>query len=115
MACQHFYSSRARQVLLRKPHIPIQLELVKFLVENEADVGDVGRNGNTPLTVAALSGYKDPSLMMNLLEQGADLNANNSHCSTALNFAAEKGCLETVKELVKHGAQLDVVDAEGLD
>lgn len=114
MACQYFHSNRARQVLLGKPDVPIQLELVKFLVENGADVGEVGRNGNTPLTVAALSGYKDPSLVVYLLEQGADPNANNSHGSSALHFAAEKGCLETVKELVKHGAQLGVVDAEGL-
>ena len=115
MACQYFHSNRARQVLLGKPDVPIQLELVKFLVESGADVREVGRNGNTPLTVAALSGYKDPSLVVYLLEQGADPNANNSHGSTALHFAAEKGCLETVKELVKHGAQLDVVDAEGLN
>lgn len=114
MACQYFHSNRARQVLLGKPDVPIQLDLVKFLVENGADVREVGRNGNTPLTVAALSGYKDPSLVVYLLEQGANPNATNSHGSTALHFAAEKGCLETVKELVKHGAQIDVVDAEGL-
>lgn len=114
MACQYFHSNRAHQVLLGKPDVPIQLELVKFLVKNGADVREVGRNGNTPLTVAALSGYKDPSLVVYLLEQGADPNASNSHGSTALHFSAEKGCLETVKELVKHGAQLDVVDAEGL-
>ena len=114
MACQYFHSNRARQVLLGKPDVPVQLDLVKFLVENGADVRAVGRNGNTPLTVAALSGHKDPSLVLYLLEQGADPNANNSHGSTALHFAAEKGCLETVKELVKYGAQLDVVDAEGL-
>lgn len=114
MACQYFHSNRARQVLLGKPDVPIQLELVKFLVQNGADVREAGRNGNTPLTVAALSGYEDPSLVVYLLEQGADPKANNSHGSTALHFAAEKGCLETVKELVKHGAQLDVVDGEGL-
>ena len=114
MACQYFHSNRAHQVLLGKPDVPIQLELVKFLVENGADVTEAGRNGNTPLAVAALSGYKDPSLVVYLLERGADPNANNSHGSTALHLAAEKGCLETVKELVKHGAHLNVVDAEGL-
>ncbi|KAJ7380329.1 Protein fem-1 B [Desmophyllum pertusum] len=114
MACQHFHSNRARQVLLGKPDIPIQLELVMYLVENGADVREAGWNGNTPLTAAALSGFKDPSLVLYLLDKGADPNAKNAHGSTALHFAAEKGCLETVKGLIRHGAQLEVVDGEGL-
>lgn len=112
MACEHFHSNRARQVLLGKPDVPHQLELVKYLVENGADVKEAGRNGNTPLLAAALSGFKDPSLVAYLLDKGADPNAKNSEGSTTLHFAAAKGCLETVKELVSHGAQLEVVDAE---
>ena len=114
MACQYFNSNRSRQILLGKPDIPIQLELVKYLVENGADVRESGRDGNTPLTAAALSGYKDPSLVNYLIDKGADPNAKNAHGSTALHFAAEKGCLETVKVLIKHGAHLEALDAEGL-
>ena len=114
MACQYFHSNRSRQVLLGKPDVPIQLELVKFLVENGANVKESGRDSNTPLTVAALSGFKDPSLISYLIEKGADPNDKNARGSTALHLTAEKGCLETVKELIKHGAELEAVDAEGL-
>ena len=114
MACQYFHSDRSRHVLLGKPDVPIQLELVKYLVENGADVRDCGRSGDTPLIAAALSGYKDPSLMAFLLEKGADPNVKNTHGSTALHLAAEKGCLETVKVLIQHGAEQEVVDGEGL-
>lgn len=114
MACEHFHSNRARQVLLGKPDVPRQLDLVKYLVENGAEIREANRHGNTPLAAAALSGFKDPSLVAYLLDKGADPNAKNSHGSTALHFATEKGCLETVKELVKYGAQLEVVDTEGL-
>lgn len=114
MACQYFHLNRSRQVLLGKPDVPIQLEIVKFLVENGADVMEFGRDANTPLTAACLSGFKDPSLEVYLLEKGADPNVKNAHGSTALHLAAEKGCLETIKELIKHGAQFEAVDAEGL-
>lgn len=114
MACEHFHSNRARQVLLGKPDAPHQLELVKYLVNNGADVKEAGRHGNTPLMAAALSGFKDPSLVMYLLDKGADPSTKNSHGSTALHFATQKGCLETVKELVKRGARLEAADAEGL-
>ena len=114
MACQYFNSNRSRQVFLGKPDAPIQLDLVKFLVASGADVNEFGRDSNTPLTAACLSGFKDPSLVVYLLEKGADPNVKNAHGSTALHLAAEKGCLETVKELIKHGAQVEEVDAEGL-
>ena len=114
MACEHFHSNRARQVLLGKPDAPHQLELVKYLVGNGADVKEAGPNGNTPLLAAALSGFKEPSLVAYLLDKGADPNAKNSLGSTALHFAAANGCLETVEELVRYGAQLEVVDAEGM-
>lgn len=114
MACQYFHSDRSRHLLLGKPDVPVQLELVKYLVENGADVRQSGRGNNTPLTAAALSGFKDPSLIVYLLEKGADPNVRNVHGSTALHFAAEKGCLETVKVLIKHGAQLEAVNGEGL-
>lgn len=114
MACQYFHLNRSHQILLGKPDVPIQLELVKFLVEHGADITETGRDGNTPLIAACLSGFKDPSLVTYLLEKGADPNVKNVRGTTALHLAAEKGCLETVKELIKHGAHLEVVDKEGL-
>lgn len=114
MACQYFNSNRSRQVLLGKPDIPSQLELVKFLVENGANVTDCGRDGNTPLIAASLSGFKDPSLVVYLLEKGAEPNEKNAHGTTAFHLAAEKGCLQTVKVLIQHGANFDALDVEGL-
>lgn len=114
MACQYFNSNRSRQVLLGKPDIPIQLELVKVLVENGANVTECGRDGNTPLIAASLSGFKDPSLVIYLLENGADPSVKNVHGTTALHLAAEMGCLETVKVLIENGAHVNPVDADGL-
>lgn len=114
VACRYFHLNRARQVLLGKPDVPVQLELVKFLLDNGANVNEAGHLGDTPLTAAALSGFKDPSLVAYLLKKGADPNAKNALGFTALHLAAQKGCLESVKVLIKNGAQLGAGDTEGI-
>lgn len=114
VACRYFHSNRARQVLLGKPDMPLQLDLVKFLLESGANLNEAGHQGDTPLTAAALSGFKDPSLVAYLLEKGADPNARNAHGFTALHLAAHKGCLESVKVLIKNGAQLGAGDTGGI-
>ena len=114
MACQHYDSSRVHNFVLGRPDAPIQLALVRYLIENGADVNVTARCGNTPLIAAAVSGFKDPSLVECLLENGAHPNVQNAQGSTALHAAAERGCLETVRVLTKHGALLQLLDCEGL-
>ena len=49
-----------------------------------------------------------------LLEQGADIGLGNNEGWTALFEAADRGHLETVRLLLKQGAQPKAVDSSGL-
>ena len=51
--------------------------------------------------------------MAALLEQGADIEQGNNEGWTALFEAANKGHVETVRLLLKHGARPMVVDSSG--
>ena len=49
-----------------------------------------------------------------LLLQGADINAHNTHGDAPLHYAAAKGQTEAVKFLVRHGARMSERGAHGM-
>ena len=71
--------------------------------------------GNTPLMVAVLFGEAHGKIIDLLLENGADVNAQNSHGGNALARAAQFGHLSLVKKLLEYGADAHMKDASGRD
>ena len=74
------------------------LNIVKFLVENGADIH---YNNDSPLTEAVNSGHLDT--VKYLVGQGANIRVGNDY---ALSKASSDGNLEMVKYLVQNGADI---------
>lgn len=74
-----------------------------------ADIEATTRKGITPLHLAAEAADRSQALQ-HLLDREANVNARDSKGRTALFFAVERGYLENCKNLVQHGASIDVVD-----
>jgi ankyrin repeat protein len=81
------------------------LELVKFLVENGADVNAKYKDNNTALLLACKKSHFD--IVKYLVENGAAVNANDSRSSTPLILASKNGNFEIVKFLVENGADVN--------
>ena len=58
------------------------LEMVKLLIANGAEVNQKNFRGGTALMAAAVDGI--PSVLRYLLQQGADVNASDKDGTTAL-------------------------------
>ena len=86
--------------------------VVKWLLEEGADVDHPDSAGNTPLLHTALHGDTDVGQL--LLNAGAQPNKINEEGRTPLHVAASRGHLEVVKMLLRWGADYDLDDNEGL-
>ena len=81
-------------------------DVVRYLVEQGADVNAKTDDGDTVLGVAAWEGQTD--VVRYLVEQGADVNAKTDKGGwTALHGAAEYGHLAVVRYLVEQGADVN--------
>jgi len=90
------------------------MEVVKYLVENGANVnavsGDAGRG--TPLIYAAAANKLE--VVKYLLENGADINSTTPYQhETALLWAVAMGHAEVVKLLVEKGADQKITNRDG--
>ncbi|MCP4624633.1 MAG: hypothetical protein GY850_14050 [bacterium] len=86
--------------------------LIKSLVDDGADVNERDKLGETPLHVAAMSGYREIASL--LLENGADLNAGDVRGLTPVHMAAWRGNRDMVDLLLNHGADINARDKDGL-
>ena len=86
-----------------------QLDLVKKLVERDADVN---KTGWTPLHYAATGGHL--RAMAFLIGAGADVNAESPNGTTPLMMAAMYGNDATVKLLLESGAHAETRNDQGL-
>ena len=88
------------------------LNEVKRLVSNGADVNQVDNYCTTPLFYAVSSGYT--KIVKYLVDKGANVNFvaedEDGVSWPLLHEAAEKGNIEIIKYLVKHGAKVDIMD-----
>lgn len=90
---------------------PNRLDVVRYLVENGADINAPTKNGNTPLYIAAGSNHLD--IVKYLASEGADVDARTRFHVTALYIATHKGLTEVVKYLIDQNAEVNPVDIFG--
>jgi hypothetical protein len=87
------------------------LERVKTLVGQGANVNSVNTMKITPLVVAATASRTEVCKF--LADNGADINAKDGHGRTALYFAVEHNNKELVEFLVKKGADVNIATRQG--
>ena len=90
-------------------------EVVRILIDYDpAYVNARSESGSMPLHWA-LRGHnlKDGSVLRLLLENGANVNAQNQDGRTPLHVASFDGVLEVVRLLLEHGADVEVKDKYG--
>lgn len=120
-----------------------QRSLMKFLLDCGAEANARDDHGNTPLDSAAFWGHAQAlEILLNkgastkakrgqypplywaasmgrrrsalkLIVAGADVRTSLPDGRTALHAAAEKGLLDVVRELIRHGAQANATDQTG--
>ena len=88
-----------------------QLEIVKHLLEREANIEAQDQDGVTPLHCASQIG--DLEIVKHLLERGANIEAQDQHGGTPLHWASRNGHLEIVKHLLENRANIEAKDNDG--
>ncbi|KAK0060680.1 ankyrin repeat domain-containing protein 12-like isoform X4 [Biomphalaria pfeifferi] len=99
-----------------KPVLPLavvykQLNIVKLLLERNANVNAVGNDGDTAIHAAVKK--EDLEVLKLLTERHCDLNVLNAHRLTALMIAVEKGFLDIAVFLCEKGADINAVGHKG--
>ncbi|MHC4543355.1 MAG: ankyrin repeat domain-containing protein [Planctomycetota bacterium] len=87
------------------------LEKVRTLISEGADLNAKNKKKATPLYLATQSGNKDVARL--LIEKGANVNVKGGRLWTPLHVAARFGHKDIVKLLIAKGANLNVVGSGG--
>ncbi|KXX82674.1 Serine/threonine-protein phosphatase 6 regulatory ankyrin repeat subunit B [Madurella mycetomatis] len=85
-------------------------KIVELLLEKGADKEAKDNGGRTPLSLAAIKGYKP--IVRLLLEKNADKNARDGEGRTPLYQAAIKGYEPIIKLLLEEGADNEDIDSK---
>ena len=87
------------------------LNLIKYLIENGANINIANKIGQTPLMIAISA--NNIMLSKYLLDRGADINIKNKYGQTPLMLAVESNNPSTVKWLIEKGADVIEKDTQG--
>jgi ankyrin repeat protein/flagellar basal body-associated protein FliL len=88
------------------------IETIKLLLENGANVKAKDVNGNTALAFASREGHSDA--IRYLLDKGAEINLKDNDGTTALMMAAARGQMDAVKLLLDKGADITANNNTGM-
>ena len=89
------------------------LEAVKVMIQNGADVNAVDKYNQTALHEAVQEGEGYVDIMKMLIQNGADVNAVNKWKCTALYYAVCIGYVDIAKVLVQNGADVNTAYENG--
>jgi len=87
--------------------------MVDLLLAHGLDINGPGEDGITPLINTAQSSRTKSSMILHLLEKGADANAQDNEGCTSLMWATLFQDAETLPVLLDHGAKLELKDNKG--
>ncbi|RYP68260.1 hypothetical protein DL771_006762 [Monosporascus sp. 5C6A] len=87
------------------------VEVVKLLLENGADLTITKKDGWTPLHAASVNGHVE--VVKLLLEKGADVTTADNNGNTPLLAASATGRVEVVKLLLENGADATIASNNG--
>ena len=89
--------------------------LLEYLIDEEliSDIDCVTRNRLTPLCIAVWS--SQPRNVFTLLSKKANAHVLSKHGESPLHMAARFGNREIVSEFLRHGCDVTIPDADGLD
>ena len=87
-----------------------QIEVVKFLIKNHADVNACCNEGQSCLLAAVCGGHTDVVCAL----VSADVNLQRDDGAFPLIVASHKGHIDIVKLLVDNGAEIEARDNEGI-
>eukprot|EP00833_Pecoramyces_ruminatium_P013124 jgi/Orpsp1_1/1187156/evm.model.d7180000055804.1 len=87
------------------------MTMVKFLIENGAEIDLDNLEGNTPLHMACKRNQHN--IINYLIDHGSNINIQNHDGDTPLMIACFEKNFETVQYLVEHGADVNIKNNEG--
>ncbi|KAF4436984.1 hypothetical protein FACUT_6021 [Fusarium acutatum] len=87
------------------------VEVVKLLLENEADITVANNEGVTPVIAASFDGHVE--VVKLLLKNKADITVSNNEGVTPVIAASFNGHIEVVKLLLENKADITVADNNG--
>lgn len=87
--------------------------IMHLLLKRGIDIEATGRAGNRALTYACSSNTPNMEMVQLLLEQGANVNAQNIQLMTPLAYLCKQPCAEMVELLLKKGADPKIANKDG--
>ena len=86
------------------------IDIIRLLIENGADVNAKDGDGRTLLMIAAYNDDKNIDIIRLFLDMGLDINAKDKDGETPLMRAAREGNIDIARLLVEKGADIDAKD-----
>ncbi|XP_044762829.1 uncharacterized protein LOC123319871 [Coccinella septempunctata] len=87
-------------------------EIVRFLLDQGADMHLTNDKGSKAIHIAAREGFTD--IIDVFLEKGMDLDVRGAANQSMLHYAASTGRLEVVKYLLERGCDINTVNEDGI-
>jgi ankyrin repeat protein len=85
-----------------------EIELVKYLIDNDMDVDDEDCENLTPLHYACI--FSHAEIVKMLIKAGADVEVSDESNYTMLHYSCANGDVEIGQILIDAGAEVDVKD-----